>query len=221
MTKQSARFLNGTQQHISLYYRDKMWHHSIGLSWLEEPAVKDKGSTSLTHKPTAVTPILGAVAKDAACSHCNLYVSCDESLYCCVDDSDDEREVSRKRTVRQAASKAVSKQREILLGDGGSEDEEHEDPEEAYMDRTYSYRHKHTEQTSGPFPTCLWLDRMFQRILRLFCLCVQLMSRAVMKTSWWRTMMTATMVTPRRGEVRRWFGGGGRKRRRRRAPSLD
>lgn len=57
----------------------------------------------------------------------------------CADDSDDEREVSRKRTVRQAASKAVSKQREILLGDGGSEDEEHEDQEESYMDRMYQY----------------------------------------------------------------------------------
>ncbi|KAG7229681.1 hypothetical protein INR49_012726 [Caranx melampygus] len=51
-----------------------------------------------------------------------------------ADDSDDDREVSRKRTVRQAASKAVSKQREILLGDGGSEDEEHEDQEESYLD---------------------------------------------------------------------------------------
>lgn len=56
---------------------------------------------------------------------------------CRADDSDDDREVSRKRTVRQAASKAVSKQREILLGDGGSEDEEHEDQEESYLDRTY------------------------------------------------------------------------------------
>lgn len=56
-------------------------------------------------------------------------------MFQCVDDSDDDREVSRKRTVRQAASKAVSKQREILLGDGGSEDEEHEDHEESYMDR--------------------------------------------------------------------------------------
>uniref|UniRef100_A0A8C3AB16 Nuclear casein kinase and cyclin-dependent kinase substrate 1a n=1 Tax=Cyclopterus lumpus TaxID=8103 RepID=A0A8C3AB16_CYCLU len=52
----------------------------------------------------------------------------------CVDDSDDDKEVSRKRTVRQAASKAVSKQREILLGDAGSEDEEHEDKEEPYLD---------------------------------------------------------------------------------------
>lgn len=59
---------------------------------------------------------------------CNMFVLC-------IDDSDDDREVSRKRTVRQAASKAVSKQREILLGDGGSEDEEHEDQEEPYMDR--------------------------------------------------------------------------------------
>lgn len=58
---------------------------------------------------------------------------------CCLDDSDDDREVSRKRTVRQAASKAVSKQREILLGDGGSEDEEHEDQEESYLDRMYSW----------------------------------------------------------------------------------
>lgn len=57
----------------------------------------------------------------------------------CVDDSDDDREVSRKRTVRQAASKAVSKQREILLGDGGSEDEEHEDQEESYLDRMYNH----------------------------------------------------------------------------------
>ena len=55
----------------------------------------------------------------------------------CVDDSDDEKEVSRKRTVRQAASKAVSKQREIILGDAGSEDEEKEDQEEAYNDRMY------------------------------------------------------------------------------------
>lgn len=57
-----------------------------------------------------------------------------------ADDSDDDREVSRKRTVRQAASKAVSKQREILLGDGGSEDEEQEDQEESYMDRRCSPR---------------------------------------------------------------------------------
>uniref|UniRef100_A0A8C7PJG5 Si:ch211-117k10.3 n=1 Tax=Oncorhynchus mykiss TaxID=8022 RepID=A0A8C7PJG5_ONCMY len=50
-----------------------------------------------------------------------------------TDDSDEE--VSRKvRTVRQAATKAVSKQREILLGDGGSEDEEREDKEEAFAD---------------------------------------------------------------------------------------
>lgn len=61
----------------------------------------------------------------------------------CLDDSDDDREVSRKRTVRQAASKAVSKQREILLGDGGSEDEEHEDQEEPYMDRMYNGTVKH------------------------------------------------------------------------------
>lgn len=67
---------------------------------------------------------------------------------CCVDDSDDDREVSRKRTVRQAASKAVSKQREILLGDGGSEDEEHEDPEESYMDRTYTYPVQHCRTKS-------------------------------------------------------------------------
>lgn len=52
-----------------------------------------------------------------------------------ADCSDDDKELSRKRTVRQAASKAVSKQREILLGDGGSEDEEHEEQEEAYLDR--------------------------------------------------------------------------------------
>lgn len=45
-------------------------------------------------------------------------------------------EVSKKvRQVRQAASKAVSKQREMLLGDGGSEDEDHDDDEQAYMDR--------------------------------------------------------------------------------------
>lgn len=34
------------------------------------------------------------------------------------------------RQVRQAATKAASKQREILLGDGGSEDEEREEEEE-------------------------------------------------------------------------------------------
>lgn len=65
------------------------------------------------------------------------------------DDSDDEREVSRKRTVRQAASKAVSKQREILLGDGGSEDEEHEDQEEPYLDRTYNSSLQHTPQSNS------------------------------------------------------------------------
>lgn len=69
----------------------------------------------------------------------------------CVDDSDDDREVSRKRTVRQAASKAVSKQREILLGDGGSEDEEQEDQEESYMDRTCLLfpprRHRYDRET--------------------------------------------------------------------------
>jgi len=63
------------------------------------------------------------------------------TLHCvlCVDESDDEKEVSRKRTVRQAASKAVSKQREILLGDAGSEDEEQEDKEEPYLDRMYNW----------------------------------------------------------------------------------
>ena len=74
----------------------------------------------------------------------------------CVDDSDDDREVSRKvRTVRQAATKAVSKQREILLGDGGSEDEEQPDQEEAYMDRksTTQY-HTQTRTHLKPF-TCL------------------------------------------------------------------
>lgn len=50
--------------------------------------------------------------------------------------------------MRQAASKAVSKQREILLGDGGSEDEEHEDPEESYMDRTYAYTVQHCRSKS-------------------------------------------------------------------------
>lgn len=53
-----------------------------------------------------------------------------------ADDSDDDKEVSRKpRQVRQAASKAVSKQREILLGDGGSEDEDKDEEEQAFLDR--------------------------------------------------------------------------------------
>lgn len=57
-------------------------------------------------------------------------------LFSPADDSDDDREVSKKvRQVRQAASKAVSKQREMLLGDGGSEDEDREDDEQAFMDR--------------------------------------------------------------------------------------
>ena len=58
-------------------------------------------------------------------------------VLCFVEDSDEDKEVSRKRTVRQAASKAVSKQREILLGDAGSEDEEQEEQEEPYLDRMY------------------------------------------------------------------------------------
>lgn len=71
-----------------------------------------------------------------------------------IDDSDDDREVSRKRTVRQAASKAVSKQREILLGDGGSEDEEHEDQEEPYMDRMYNCTvHWHSSTPNAPCHT--------------------------------------------------------------------
>ena len=67
----------------------------------------------------------------------------------CVDDSDEDREVSRKvRTVRQAATKAVSKQREILLGDAGSEDEEQEDQEEAYNDRmSHTRTHTNTAHT--------------------------------------------------------------------------
>lgn len=104
-----------------------------------------------------------------------------------VDDSDDDREVSRKRTVRQAASKAVSKQREILLGDGGSEDEEHEDQEEPYLDRTYLRHTRPARHTAAPLT---------------FDLCSQLTSRAATRTSWWRTTMTATTVTPRR-EARR------------------
>lgn len=74
------------------------------------------------------------------CVHLSLSLC---ACVCCVDDSDDDRDVSRKRTVRQAASKAVSKQREILLGDGGSEDEQ-EDPEESYLDRMCTQRHTHT-----------------------------------------------------------------------------
>lgn len=63
-------------------------------------------------------------------------VCCDWS----TDDSDDDKAVSRKpRQVRQAASKAVSKQREILLGDGGSEDEEKEEEEQAFVDREFAY----------------------------------------------------------------------------------
>lgn len=57
------------------------------------------------------------------------------------DDSDDDREVNRKvRQVRQAASKAVSKQREMLLGGGGSEDEEREEEEQASVDRKWTIR---------------------------------------------------------------------------------
>lgn len=53
-----------------------------------------------------------------------------------TDESDEDKEVSRKpRQVRQAASKAASKQREILLGDRGSEDEDKDEEEHAYMDR--------------------------------------------------------------------------------------
>lgn len=64
----------------------------------------------------------------------HLCLFCDWS----ADDSDDDKEVSRKpRQVRQAASKAVSKQREILLGDGGSEDEEKDDEEQAFIDRKF------------------------------------------------------------------------------------
>lgn len=80
-----------------------------------------------------------------------LNAACNPSRAVCADDSDDEKEVSRKRTVRQAASKAVSKQREILLGDGGSEDEEHEDQEEPYNDRTYSRPHTRSHCTLRPF----------------------------------------------------------------------
>lgn len=60
------------------------------------------------------------------------------SLCFFADDSDNDREVSKKvRQVRQAATKAVSKQREMLLGDGGSEDEEKDEEEQAYEDRKY------------------------------------------------------------------------------------
>lgn len=53
-------------------------------------------------------------------------------LFWRTDDSDDDGKVVRKkgRQVRQAATKAASKQREILLGDRGSEDEEGEEGEE-------------------------------------------------------------------------------------------
>lgn len=65
-------------------------------------------------------------------------------VYVCVvslwaDESDEDKEVSRKpRQVRQAASKAASKQREILLGDRGSEDEEKDEDEHTYVDRESS-----------------------------------------------------------------------------------
>lgn len=106
--------------------------------------------------------------------------------FLCADDSDDDKEVSRKRTVRQAASKAASKQREILLGDGGSEDEEHEDQEEPFLDRTYTVnRQRHRV--------------LFGHHARSHGFCLQLTSREAMKTSWLRTMMTATTAAPRRG----------------------
>lgn len=61
------------------------------------------------------------------------------------DDSDEERAPRKKgRQVRQAATKAVSKQREMILGDGGSEEEgEEEDDEEddgdAYTGGGYNF----------------------------------------------------------------------------------
>lgn len=108
---------------------------------------------------------------------------------CCVDDSDDDREVSRKRAVRQAASRAVSKQREILMGDGGSEDEEQEDQEEPYMDRKCL--------VFGLEPT-----ELQQEVVSWVGFSLQLMNRAATRTSWWRTTMTAITDSLRR-EARR------------------
>lgn len=63
------------------------------------------------------------------------------------------------RTVRQAATKAVSKQREILLGDGGSEDEEREDQEEAFPDRKSTTQNGPTWTISQPLYTIVLLTQ--------------------------------------------------------------
>lgn len=65
-----------------------------------------------------------------------------------ADESDEDKAVSRKpRQVRQAASKAASKQREILLGDRGSEDEDKDEDEHAYMDRENHFIRLYKKQT--------------------------------------------------------------------------
>lgn len=100
----------------------------------------------------------------------------------CVDDSDDDREVSRKRTVRQAASKAVSKQREILLGDGGSEDEEHEDQEEPYMDRMYNGTVKHA--FTKCYTQAVHKLMSFRLVGNVVCVCVWTMTTLFTTWSW-------------------------------------
>lgn len=63
------------------------------------------------------------------------------------DDSDDDRGPRKKgRQVRQAATKAVSKQREMILGEGGSEEEggeeeEDEDDTDAYTGGEFTLLH--------------------------------------------------------------------------------
>lgn len=86
----------------------------------------------------------------------------------------------------------MSKQREILLGDGGSEDEEQEDQEEPYMDRrclVVTPQRPSPRHTTGSGVMSVCFPR-------------QRTSLAATRTSWWRTTMTAITASPRR-EARR------------------
>lgn len=89
------------------------------------------------------------------------------SVFILTDDSDEDREVSRKpRQVRQAASKAASKQREILLGGGGSEDEDKDEEEQAFMDRKSGLVVGHP--VSPAVMACSWNSSPFVSYIQIF-----------------------------------------------------
>ncbi len=125
-------------------------------------------------------------------------------LFWRTDDSDDDGKVVRKkgRQVRQAATKAASKQREIILGDKGSEDEEGEEKEEEDDSDVYTGV---CSQNIWRTLTYMLANSEIHDLIYTSLFCSQRI-QAVMKTSWLRmTMMTVIMADPN-GGPQKWAG---------------